>query len=242
MLEFIKRLYPHGVQSFYQEMDTCLAQGTKRLVVTANAETMMISKGNEQLHKVLADPETVIVPDGISCVKGANMVGVPLQERITGVDLVAHLLEEGSRQKKTVFFFGAKEEVLQTLAKNLKIQCPDLQIVGLQNGYVSDRNKVAEQIIQAQPDLIFVALGIPAQEILLYQMLPQLSKGILVGVGGSLDVLSGTKRRAPKLFIKCNCEWLYRLLKEPGRIKRFYDNNVRFFFQLKQEMREQNEH
>ena len=242
MLEFIRRLYPQGVQAFYQEMDRSLAQGEKRLIVTANAETMMIAERNQQLHTILSDPQTTIVPDGVSCVKGANMAGIPLQERITGVDLVQHLLQEGGRQNKSVFFFGAKEEVLQALAKRLEAECPGLAIVGLQNGYVSDRNAVVDRIVQAQPDLIFLALGIPAQEILLYEMLPRLSKGILVGVGGSLDVLSGTKRRAPKKNIKHNCEWLYRILKEPSRLKRFYDNNVRFFFQLKREMRKQDEH
>ena len=74
---------------------------------------------------------------------------------------------------------------------------------------------------------------IPAQEKLIYQHLKDFNKGIFVGVGGSFDVLSGTKQRAPQFFIKYNLEWLYRIAKEPKRIKRFYNNNVKFILKLK---------
>ena len=83
------------------------------------------------------------------------------------------------------------------------------------------------------PDICLVALGIPFQETIIYKHFNEFKKGIFIGVGGSFDVLSGFKKRAPKIFQKLNIEWLYRIIKEPKRLKRFYKNNIQFVFQLK---------
>lgn len=107
------------------------------------------------------------------------------------------------------------------------------KLAGACDGYVKNKDKIFEHISQLQPDIVLVALGIPAQEKLIYRHLDSFSKGILVGVGGSFDVMSGTKKRAPKFFIKLNLEWLYRILKEPSRLKRFYQNNWGFMLEVK---------
>ena len=90
-----------------------------------------------------------------------------------------------------------------------------------------------KEIIKCKPDIVLVALGMPQQEELIYKYLDKFKKGIFVGVGGSFDVLSGTIKRAPKIFIKLNLEWLYRILKEPKRLKRFYNNNIKFILKIK---------
>jgi N-acetylglucosaminyldiphosphoundecaprenol N-acetyl-beta-D-mannosaminyltransferase len=135
--------------------------------------------------------------------------------------------------KKKVFFLGAKQEVIDALLQVVREKYPNLEVAGAVNGYVPDKDAVFEDIKALQPDIVLVALGIPAQERLIYKHLSAFSKGIFVGVGGSFDVLSGTKERAPKFFINHNLEWLYRLLKEPSRIKRFYNNNIKFLFSVK---------
>ena len=84
-------------------------------------------------------------------------------------------------------------------------------------------------------DIVLVALGMPIQEKLIYKHLNEFDKGIFVGVGGSFDVLSGTKKRAPEFFIQHNLEWLYRITKEPSRLKRFYNNNIKFLFNVNKE-------
>jgi len=96
---------------------------------------------------------------------------------------------------------------------------------------------VFEEIASLKPDVCLVALGIPVQEKLIYKHLDKFEKGIFVGVGGSFDVISGTKKRAPEFFIKCNLEWLYRIAKEPKRLKRFYNSNVKFIFAVKKEFK-----
>ena len=108
-----------------------------------------------------------------------------------------------------------------------------MKIAGYQDGYVQDKDAVFEEIVTLKPDAVLVALGIPAQEILIHKYYNRFDKGIFVGVGGSFDVLSGTKKRAPEIFIKLNLEWLYRIAKEPQRFKRFYDSNVRFIGKIR---------
>ena len=110
----------------------------------------------------------------------------------------------------------------------IKKEYPKIVIKGHANGYVKDKDKVFQDIIKSKPDICLVALGIPEQELLIDKHINDFKKGIFMGVGGSFDVFSETKKRAPKIFIKLNLEWLYRLFKEPYRIKRFYNNNIKF--------------
>ena len=92
-----------------------------------------------------------------------------------------------------------------------------------------------QKIVKLNPDICLVALGIPKQELLISKYIENAKKGIYIGVGGSFDVLSGVKKRAPKIFIKLNLEWLYRIIKEPKRIKRFWNNNVKFLIKVRRE-------
>ena len=96
-----------------------------------------------------------------------------------------------------------------------------------------DKDSVFDEIANIQPDVVLVALGIPAQEMLIAKHYNRFKKGVFIGVGGSFDVLSGMKKRAPKIFIKLNLEWLYRILKEPNRFGRFYRSNVKFISEIK---------
>ena len=89
-----------------------------------------------------------------------------------------------------------------------------------------------EYIKTTKPDIVLIALGIPLQEKLINKHINDFKKGIFIGVGGSFDVLSGSKKRAPKLFIKLNLEWLYRILREPKRISRFLKYNIKFIFKI----------
>ena len=121
------------------------------------------------------------------------------------------------------------------MVNKIKIEYPNINILGYSDGYVKDRDKVFKKIIKLKPDVCLVALGIPHQEKLIYKYLDKFEKGIFVGVGGSFDVLSGSKKRAPKVFIKLNLEWFYRIICEPKRLKRFWNNNVKFIFSVRKE-------
>lgn len=230
MKKYFEQLYSKSSKEFYKYLEKNLIDNKKTFIVTANPETFMKAKNDEELHNMLIDEDVLKVPDGIAIVKVANWLGYKIKERITGVDIAVKLLEFGNKQKKSIYLFGAKEEVIIALKEKLSSVYPNLEIIGSQNGYIKDKDKAFKEIIKKKPDIILVALGIPAQEKLIYKYLDKFDKGIFVGVGGSFDVISGTKKRAPKIFIKLNLEWFYRIACEPKRIKRFYDSNVKFIF------------
>ena len=233
MRKLFDKLYKKGAQSFYEILSDNLKNNMKTFVVTANPETFMISEKNEDVRKMLLDKETVMVPDGIGVLKAGKKIGYNIEERITGIDIANELLKFGNEQKKSIYLFGSKQEVIDSMKIVIKEQYPNLKLVGTSNGYVTDKDKVFDEIVKLEPDIVLVALGIPLQEMLIYKHLNRFKKGIFVGVGGSFDVMSGMKKRAPKIFIKLNLEWLYRILKEPKRLKRFYDSNVKFLFKVK---------
>lgn len=233
MRKLFEKLYKDGSNKFYDELKKWLEKNQKKFIVTANPETFMKSESDDEIKKLLLDKETILVPDGIGIVKAARMLNYDIKERVTGIDIANKLLEYGNDLKKSIYLFGSKQEVIDDMKKVIKNQYPNLKIVGAKNGYEKDKDKVFEDIVKKEPDIVLVALGIPLQEKLIYKHLSKFKKGIFVGVGGSFDVISGHKKRAPKLFIKLNLEWLYRIVKEPSRLKRFYDSNVKFIFNVR---------
>ena len=233
MKKVFERLYKKSAESFYKIIKENLKKDKKMFIVTANPETIMLSENDEEMNKLLLDNESTLVPDGIGIVKAAKILGYKIEERITGIDIAVNLLEYGNELNKKIYLFGSKQEVIDSLLKVIKKDYPNIKVVGSSNGYEKDKDAIFKKIISKKPDIVLVALGIPAQEKIIYKHLDKFDKGIFVGVGGSFDVMSGHKKRAPKIFIKLNLEWLYRIIKEPKRIKRFKDNNIKFMFKVK---------
>ena len=237
---YFEKIYTEGFSSFMEELKHKLVNNEKAFIITANPETLMIGQESKEFDKVLKSKDTIITPDGIGVVKAAKTLGYPVKERVTGVEIVTGLFDILNEKKGTIYFLGAKQNVIEKLVNNVTEKYSSINILGYENGYVKDKDAVFDNIAQLKPDVVLVALGIPAQELLISKHYDRFDKGVFVGVGGSFDVLSGTKKRAPKIFIKLNLEWLYRILSEPKRIKRFYKSNVKFIAKVKG-MREKNE-
>lgn len=235
MKELINKIYKGSNKEFLQLLDKRIKENKKTFIITANPETLTYSETDKEISKMLNDNNNLIIPDGIAIVKAANMLGVNIKERITGFDVCEHLLEYASNNKKRVFLFGSKQNVIDGMKKVISEKYSNINLVGSENGYVKDKDKVFENIVKLRPDIVMVALGIPNQEKLIYKHLSKFKSGIFIGVGGSFDVISGSKKRAPKLFIKLNLEWLYRIVTEPKRLKRFYNNNIKFMLKVKKE-------
>lgn len=231
MEQLLRRLYPHSAETFYQELEERLMKHEKTFIVTANAETMMKTPKGSPLYQAMLAPNCLITADGESVLYAARTLGYPITQKIAGIDIVKALLTLAHQHHLKVFLYGAKQEVLDTLGKQLTLTYPQLILCGIKNGYEEDP---LEDILQQQPDIIIVALGVPAQEQYIARHLSQFSQGIWIGCGGSLDVLSGLKKRAPAWMIQHKLEWCYRLLKEPQRFQRFYQNNLGFMQQLHQ--------
>lgn len=228
MKQLLEKVYNKSQREFFEIIEDNLKSENKMFIVTANPETLMIGVNNPEFHDILKKGEVTITPDGIGVVKALSAIGRDVNERITGVDISKKLLEEGNKNNKSVYLYGAKPEVLDIFVAKLKKDYPNLIIAGARDGYNNDEDEVFKDILEKQPDIVLVALGIPRQEILINKYYNKLDKGICVGVGGSFDVLSGTKKRSPEIFIKLNLEWLYRIGKEPKRFGRFYKSNVKF--------------
>ena len=230
--EYLKRVYGGSARSYFERAEKALLSGERLFTVTANPEIIMHADRDPKIKKLLLSPDAEIIPDGISVVKAMNTLGCEASERITGVDLAAHLLKAAGENGKSVYLLGAKEEVVSALAEKLRAEHPDIT-VNYHNGYDGDKDVIFDEIAALAPDLVLVGLGVPAQELLIYRYLPKFTRGVLVGVGGSFDVLSGSKKRAPQFFVKTNTEWLYRIAKEPQRLGRFWNNNVKFLREVR---------
>lgn len=235
MKKFLEKLYKNDKKSFFEILKKDLKNKNKKFIVTVNPETLMIAEKDLELKEILEDDSVSFVPDGIGVVKAAKMVSVDVKERIPGIEIAEKLFEFANESKKSLYLFGTKQEVLNNLKEKIENNYSNIKLLGMTNGYVENKEEEFQKIIKKEPDIVLVALGIPAQEKLIYKYFKDFKKGIFVGVGGSFDVLSGTKKRAPQIFIKTNTEWLYRILKEPKRIKRFWDSNVKFIFKIRKE-------
>lgn len=234
--DYLKRTFGGSVDEYAAKAGAAMLSGERMFIVTANPEIMMAGTRDPQVDKLLTDERTNIIPDGISVVKAMHMAGLPAKERVTGVDMAERLLDAAGKAGKSVFLLGAKEEVVSALARKLKGQYPGIT-VSYRNGYDGDKDEIFGEIAREAPDLVLVALGVPAQDLLIYRHLEEFRKGVFMGVGGSFDVLSGSKRRAPAIFVKTNTEWLYRIVKEPVRLKRFWNNNVKFLEEVRKSVR-----
>lgn len=241
MKEYLKQVYSKSQNEYFKLLSKFLKNNEKKFIITANPETLSMAENDEDMKKMLLDKNNNVVPDGIAVVKACKMLDIPVTERIAGVDIAEYLLKEANIQKKSLYLFGAKDEVIKLLVEKIKTEYPNIKLLGYSNGYVEDRDKIFKEIIKLKPDVCLVALGIPYQEKIIYKYLDKFDKGIFVGVGGSFDVLSGSKKRAPKFFIKTNTEWLYRIMCEPKRLKRFWNNNIKFMFKIRNEKKDSND-
>jgi N-acetylglucosaminyldiphosphoundecaprenol N-acetyl-beta-D-mannosaminyltransferase len=150
----------------------------------------------------------------------SRILGNPLKERVTGIDLMLKIVEMCARQGLKIFLLGSEPGVAEEAASKLIESFPGINIVGTYHGYFEKDNEVVKAIKDTKPDILFVGLGAGRQEKWLSKHLKELGVPIAMVIGGSLDVISGRKKRAPKWSQKLYIEWLYRLITEPERWKR----------------------
>lgn len=235
MQEYFKKIYRNSADDFHSLVKGNLDNNEKMFIVTANPETLMIAEKDCNFKSALLDDNTTIIADGIGIVKGSKILKCNIKETIPGVELCTKLFEYCNELGKSIFLFGAKEEVVRKLVEVINSNYPYAKVCGYENGYVHNKQKTFEKIATLNPDVVLVALGIPDQELLIYNNLNKFNKGIFVGVGGSFDVLSGTKKRAPQCFRNMHLEWLYRIMKEPKRFNRFFNSNIKYILKINSE-------
>lgn len=191
-------------------------------IYTPNPEIVMLAQKDEAFYKILEEAD-LVVPDGIGVVIASRLKKTPLPERVAGYDLVQSTMKEAVKEGYKYFFFGSKPGISEQAAAKMRETYPGIQIVGTRNGYFTpqDEPQIIEEINASGANILLVALGAPKQEKWIEankHLLPNVR--VAIGVGGSLDVMSGNVKRAPKAFQKLGLEWFYRLLKEPARFMR----------------------
>jgi len=187
-------------------------------IVTANPEMIYASDCDLQL-KELINSAQIVTADGIGVVWAAQQLGTPVQERVTGIDLVQALFPVSNAGKWRIFFLGGKPGVAEQAVYQVNSEYPEI-VLKASHGYFSPEEElqVLDEIRSFRPDILLVGLGAPRQEYWIAEH-PGLAS-VSIGVGGSFDALAGTVVRAPKRVQELHVEWLYRLWKEPRRWKR----------------------
>lgn len=192
-------------------------------IYTPNPEIVMLAKNDSAFHQILEEAD-LVVPDGIGVVIASKLKkGEKLPERVAGYDLVQNTMKEAVKEGYKYYFFGSKPGISDEAAVKMREAYPGIQIVGTRNGYFKpeDEKEIIADINASGANILLVALGAPRQEKWIEankHLMPNIR--VAIGVGGSLDVMSGNVKRAPITFQKLGLEWFYRLLKEPTRFKR----------------------
>ena len=192
-------------------------------IYTPNPEIIMLAKKDEKFHQILEEAD-LVVPDGIGVVIASRIKkGEKLPERVAGYDLVQNTMKEAVKEGYKYYFFGSKPGISEEAAVKMREAYPGIEIVGTRNGYFKseDEADIIADINASGANILLVALGAPKQEKWIEankHLMPNVR--VAIGVGGSLDVMSGNVKRAPIAFQKLGLEWFYRLLKEPTRFKR----------------------
>lgn len=188
-------------------------------VVTPNPEISECCVKNAALRQAVQEAD-YIVPDGIGVILASRICGTPLRERVSGYDLALAMLPLIEKARLRLFLLGAKPGVAEEAAENIHAKYPQIPIVGVHDGYFSDDTEIIRRIDDLHTDVLFVALGSPRQEEWMHDHRSVVHTGVMLGLGGSFDVLAGRTKRAPQFWIDHNLEWLYRLAKEPSRFVR----------------------
>ena len=191
-------------------------------IISGNPEVLYNGLKDRELFGIFTSRSSVIIPDGVGTVLASKLAGSPVKEKLAGIEVMEGIIQRCAEKGQGIYLLGAKEEVVAACAEKLKSKYPGIKIAGWHNGYfdIDNCNDIISDIKEKTPKAVFVAMGSPRQDRFILKYMDQLPCRIFMGVGGSFDVISGNIQRAPKWMINIGMEWLYRVSKEPWRLKR----------------------
>lgn len=215
-------VHPLTMNESVAVLEEKLQKKEQAFVVTANAEIIMMCQQDKEYNNIVSEQADLVLPDGAGAVWAGRYLGNEVPERVAGFDLYNQLLKLSADKGYKVYFFGGAPGVAEAAKNKAEELYPGVQIVGCRNGYFNETEEEAiiKKINDAAPDMLFVALGAPKQEKWLVKYRNQLKPRILMGIGGSFDVLAGKMERAPKWMQEASLEWAFRLYKQPSRFMR----------------------
>ena len=204
-----------------EEIDRFVRSRTPHHIVTADASMLVMAQSDAGLHRIICNAE-MVTPDSTGVLWAAKRHKGVLRERVSGVEIVERLCAASAQRGYRIYFFGAAPGVAEAAAARMSEKYPGLAVAGTRDGFFqeSDDSAIVEKIRASRADVLCVALGIPKQEKWICAHRDALQVPVLIGVGGTFDVLSGRVRRAPMLFRRIHLEWLWRLLSNPKKISK----------------------
>lgn len=211
-------VYINGVRTFaFESRENLLdfIEEKKTILIAVNSEKIL--KKDLKLKQIIN--QNIGYPDGVGAVMALHQKGYQAI-KIPGAELWLDIIKK-FHNEKIFYLLGSTQDIIDNTVVKLKKEYPNINIVGYRNGYLkeSDKKELIKELKNKKPDVVFIAQGSPRQEILMDELIKEYP-ALYMGLGGSFDVYTGFKKRAPKLFLKLNLEWLYRLLKEPVRAGR----------------------
>ena len=191
----------------------------------ANAVSGWPFGGNDELWGYLKTAD-LVTADGMPIVLLSKLLRNPLPERVTGADMVPAICRRCAEEGLSVYVLGGDKDIVEAAFEKLReINGREVRIAGIDPAFIKldqDQPEIVDRINAAKPDVLFVALGNPKQELWMGRNRAKLDVGVMIGVGGTFNFIAGKVKRAPKWMQRCGLEWIYRILQEPGRLWRRY--------------------
>lgn len=205
-------------------------------IITLNPEMIVNAETNIDFQAALNNAN-LIVPDGSGIIWALKVLNPDLYselDRIPGIELTEKILISANELGKKIAIYGGSKSVIEKITIEFNKKYPRIELVKAINGYETSKTEleIAKEIADEDPNIVLVALGTPKQEIWINKHSHLFPKSIMIGIGGSLDVWSGEKNRAPQWVRDCQLEWLFRVLKEPSRIPRLLKSHPKFIYMV----------
>jgi N-acetylglucosaminyldiphosphoundecaprenol N-acetyl-beta-D-mannosaminyltransferase len=227
-----------SMEETLQTVEYFIQSGKPHQHVAVNVDKVVKANKDPELRRIVNEC-ALISADGMPIIWASWLLGKPLKERVTGVDLFDALVQRSAKKGWRLYFLGASEEVVAKVKQFYESKYPEITIVGYRNGYWSadEEKQVVEQIKLARADVLFVAISSPQKEQFLGRYQTEMKIPFAMGVGGTFDVVAGKTKRAPLWMQKSGLEWFYRFLQEPRRMyKRYFIDDMVFFWLLLKEI------
>ncbi len=226
------------MQAALDVIDRFIAERTPHYNVAINAAKVVGYQTDDALQTCIREAH-LVTADGQAVVWAARMLGQFLPSRVAGADLMEELLGHAARKGYAVYFFGARQDVVEEVVARATRTHPSLRVAGYRNGYFgrTEEGDIVAEIRAAAPDVLFLGFGSPAKEYFMNRHYRALAVPFVMGVGGTFDVLAGRVRRAPRWMQRSGLEWFFRLAQEPRRMwKRYLVGNCRFIALVAREL------
>lgn len=203
-------------------VEECILSGRTHQIATANLDFARNSLRDPYLQRIICEC-TMVLPDGAPMLWAARLFSAPLRERVTGVDLIPQLARLSEKKGYRIFLLGSSESSSGAAARILQERFPGMTLAGRYCPPVAplhemNHEELLRRIHKAKPQIVLVGFGNPKQEIWIHRYKDQLPPSVLIGIGGSLDMIAGSLRRAPRWVRQVQLEWLFRLAQEPWRL------------------------